>query len=82
MAEVNVTVSVVIPTYNRSQLIERALNSVRSQSYRNLEVIVVDDASTDGTRDRVDAFQYVDQRVRYIRHETKLRRASRSEYRN
>jgi glycosyltransferase involved in cell wall biosynthesis len=70
MSETDVTVSVVIPTYNRSQLIERAVNSVRSQSYRDLEVIVVDDASTDDTRDRVEAIQRVDSRVRYVRHET------------
>lgn len=42
-------VSVVIPVYNRADLIARAVQSALSQSYRSIEVIVVDDASTDGT---------------------------------
>jgi len=45
----NKLVSVVIPTYNRAGLIIDALNSVYRQSYRPLEVIVVDDGSTDTT---------------------------------
>lgn len=42
-------VSVVVPTHNRAALLGRALRSVLDQSYRNLEVIVVDDGSTDDT---------------------------------
>jgi len=42
-------VSVVVPAYNHAEYIERALASVLSQSWRDLEVIVVDDGSTDGT---------------------------------
>jgi glycosyltransferase involved in cell wall biosynthesis len=42
-------VSVIIPTFNRKDLLLRALRSVGQQSYRPLEVIVVDDCSTDGT---------------------------------
>jgi hypothetical protein len=41
--------SVVIPTYNRSSLLERALDSVRRQTFTDYEVIVVDDGSADGT---------------------------------
>jgi len=43
--------SVVIPTYNRAPLIERTLQSIFSQTFRNFEVIVVDDHSTDNTID-------------------------------
>lgn len=46
-------VSVVIPTYNRGDLLPRALRSVQAQSYTNWELIVVDDASTDNTREIV-----------------------------
>lgn len=43
-------VTVIIPTYNRAKTIERSINSVLSQSYSNLELIVVDDGSSDNTR--------------------------------
>ena len=44
-------VSVVITTKNRKDLLLRAINSVRNQTYKEIEIIVVDDASTDGTRE-------------------------------
>ncbi len=60
-------VSVVIPTHNRSALLGRAVASVLTQSYEDIEAIVVDDASTDDTSDVVKSFD--DPRVRYLRHE-------------
>jgi len=61
-------VSVIIPTYNRELLVERAVRSVLDQQYTNFELIIVDDGSTDGTADRIMAFN--DERIRLIRHET------------
>ncbi|MDO9263424.1 MAG: glycosyltransferase family 2 protein [Desulfosalsimonadaceae bacterium] len=49
--------SVIIPTYNRAGQVLRALSSVKSQSYRPVEVIVVDDGSTDDTRDAVNGWK-------------------------
>lgn len=63
----NPTVSVIIPTYNRSHLVGRAIRSVLNQTYQDFEIIVVDDGSTDSTEDVVKGFN--DGRIRYIRHD-------------
>lgn len=58
-------VSVIIPTYNRERTIKRAIFSVLDQSYSDLELIVVDDCSTDRTEEVVGSI--VDTRMRYIK---------------
>src|SRR5438105_1920243 len=65
MSRPDPVVSVVLPTYNLAQLLPRAMQSVLDQSFRELELIVVDDGSTDATVDVVQAFQ--DPRVRLVR---------------
>lgn len=60
-----VLVSVIIPLFNRKELLPRALNSVLKQSYRNLEILVIDDGSTDGVGEL--PVLHLDQRIRYIR---------------
>ena len=62
--------SIVIPVYNREQEIVRALNSCVTQSFLNFEVVVVDDASTDRTRETVMAF--ADPRIVLVTHEKNM----------
>ena len=65
-------VSVVIPTYNRADLIPRAIASVSSQSYQNFEIIVVDDNSQDDTEKVVREIANQDSRISYHRHSSNL----------
>lgn len=58
-------ISVVIPVYNGQQFIGRALESVLSQSYSNIEILVIDDASEDKTIRKVK--KYKDKRIELIR---------------
>ena len=60
-------VSVVIPTYERAGLVGRAVDSALAQTVEDVEVVVVDDGSTDGTRARVE--ERADPRVRYLAHD-------------
>jgi glycosyltransferase involved in cell wall biosynthesis len=57
-------VSVVIPTYNREEVIGRALNSVLGQTFQDFEVLVCDDASTDTTVDRIKGYIEKDNRIK------------------
>jgi glycosyltransferase involved in cell wall biosynthesis len=66
--ESSMLVSVVIPTFNRAELIGRAVKSVQAQIFSDLEIIVVDDASKDNTRDIVKALQQADERIVYLCH--------------
>jgi len=68
--DVDFRVSVVIPTYNRAEKLVRALKSVLTQSVLPLEIIIVDDASTDGTA-QMD-FAAMSARIRYLRSEANL----------
>lgn len=49
-------VSIIIPVYNKEKYLERCFNSVINQNYRNMEVIIVDDGSTDGSKGVVDIY--------------------------
>ncbi|MFH1754870.1 MAG: glycosyltransferase [Candidatus Latescibacterota bacterium] len=68
MQAVDAKVSVVIPCFNGERFIGDALKSVLSQSFKELEVIVVDDGSSDGSRDIVEKYSS-DSRVVYLSHD-------------
>lgn len=62
-------ISVIIPTYNRANVLRNAIDSVLNQSYHNLEVIVVDDCSTDNT---IEVLNEYDTRIKIIKHDVNL----------
>ena len=61
-------VSIIKPSYNTGKYIAETINSVLSQTYRNWELIIVDDCSSDDTDEVLKAF-LSDQRIRYVKNE-------------
>src|SRR5690606_15377347 len=69
-------VSVIVPAYNAEAWIARAVDSALNQTFRDLEVVVCDDGSTDGTARILDAYR--DPRLRVLRHDNRGRGAARN----
>lgn len=61
-------VSIGLPVYNGSSTVSRAIESILSQSYRNFELVISDNASTDGTEAICAEYAKQDERIRYQRH--------------
>ena len=66
----NILVSVIMPVYNSQQYLHDAINSVRAQTYINLELILVDDGSKDESPQICDDFVKIDERVRVFHKKT------------
>ncbi len=66
-------VTIVLPTYNRCHYLPASIESCLCQTHSNLELIVVDDCSSDDTAKVVNAFIEKDERVRYVRNDRNLR---------
>lgn len=64
--ELNPLVSVIIPCYNGASFIEETIQSVLNQTYRNLELLVVDDGSTDNSAELIKKLAMQDSRVIYL----------------
>ena len=67
----NILVSVIIPTYNREKLISRCIDSILNQTYSNIEIIIVDDCSTDNTEQVVK--NYNNEKIKYYKLEENRR---------
>jgi glycosyltransferase involved in cell wall biosynthesis len=65
------TVTVIIPSYNREKYIRATIDSALSQTYRNLEIVVVDDASTDRSMEILNSYE---DRIRILEHEGRANR--------
>ncbi|MBE7702738.1 MAG: glycosyltransferase family 2 protein [Cyanobacteria bacterium SIG28] len=62
-------ISVVLPTYNGSEFISQAINSIINQTYTNWELIIVNDCSTDNTAEIIQTFAQKDSRIRVLTNE-------------
>jgi len=60
-------VSVIIPTYNREQLLKETINAIQNQTFKDFEIIIVDNYSKDNTKKLVDS--YKDQRLSYFKNQ-------------
>lgn len=65
----NELVSVIIPLYNKEKYIKRCIDSLVKQTYKNLQIIIVDDGSTDNSTDIIS--QYKDERIELIQKKMK-----------
>lgn len=65
----NPKISILLPTYNRASLLNRAAKSILAQSFQNWELVIVNDASTDGTKKFLNELAGQDPRVRPVHHE-------------
>lgn len=61
----NILVSIIIPMYNSEKYIEKTLQSLINQTYKNIEIIVVDDGSTDQSKKNVEAIAKTEKRIKY-----------------
>ena len=64
-------VSIVLPTYNRKQILGQSITSVLAQTYKDFELIIIDDCSTDGTEEYIQQ-HFQDDRITYFRNEKNL----------
>lgn len=69
----NILVSIIMPVYNAEQDLREAIDSILNQTHTNLEVLIINDASTDSSVDIIKS--YTDKRIRFINNETNLRQS-------
>lgn len=62
----NILVSVIVPVYNVEQYIEECINSLIRQTHANVEIILIDDGSTDNSKDICDFYQNEDNRIKVV----------------
>ena len=66
------SVSICIPTYNHADFLDESLRSAMAQTYEDLEILVLDNASQDDTKTIVANASLHDPRIRYVRHDQNI----------
>jgi len=69
----NILVSVIIPCFNADLYVKKAVESIMNQLYTNLEIIVINDCSTDGTKEILKSLEKIDSRIIYLENEVNLK---------
>lgn len=59
-------ISIIVPIYNSEKYIKRCIDSIINQSYRNIEIILIDDGSTDNSRNICEKYSNIDSRIKVI----------------
>lgn len=77
VSENRILVSIIIPTYNNANTICRSIDSCINQTYKNIEIIIIDDGSTDNTKEVLSRYNS-DERFKYIYQENQERSAARN----
>ena len=62
----DVLVSIVVPVYNAKDYLEACLDSIINQTYKNIEIILIDDGSNDGSGDVLDVYAQKDKRIKVV----------------
>ena len=65
-------VSVVVPSYNRADILGKTIDAIIAQTYSPIEIIIIDDASTDSTEALIHSYQQRVDHIVYIKHEMNL----------
>ena len=66
-------ISVIVPVYNVEEYLEECLESIRKQTYQDIEVILINDGSTDGSQAICEYFCQTDKRFRLINQKIKVK---------
>lgn len=66
------SITILVPTYNRQKTLGRAINSLLNQTYSDIIIRIIDNASNDNTENYVNQLLLLDNRVQYVRHETNI----------
>ncbi|MHB8782658.1 MAG: glycosyltransferase family 2 protein [Desulfobacteria bacterium] len=72
MTSTNPHVTIIIPTYNYARFLPDSIGSAVAQTFQETEILIMDNASTDETREVVRGFMAKDRRIRYVRNDTNI----------